>query len=273
MFKISRLEVKGIEPFSTPYEFKFGPYFTLIRGGNGAGKTTVLEALALLGHCSVMGHRHENGDPYALNKDRTCYVEYTIILGKCYFDGDGKIGSIAKEWRKLTRDRQYVLITMQIFHTSDQIRGDLKADLKDENILETKWKIAGKESEVLFLKRLMEFSRPKQKSSESEQLKTLIGEVLQKAKVISDPKNTTEVIEAIMEVKEKAKPKYEPTERSKHLSIQPDLPPFICYFNTDMYHYGLGLDIRESPKHLADELSHLVKDRLNLNQCKQDWYT
>src|SRR6185369_4792649 len=62
-----------------------------------------------------------------------------------------------------------------------------------------------------------------------------------------------------------AKPEFEAAPRSDLLeSHEGPLPPLVCYFNTDMHDSGIGLDIRETPKRMADELVDLVVRRLHI---------
>lgn len=274
MFKVYKLEIKGVAPFLSPKNFTFSPFFTLIRGGNGAGKTTMLEALALLGHCCVMEHE-DQGTSYKLDDDRHCFVKYTLMLGKCYFDdNEGEIGKLAQNWNEILGERSYKEVIIQIFRRKNKPCKELKEYLKEEDKLKRDWRISGEEKEVNFIKKLIAFSRPVQVLSESQQQEIQVQKILtaMAAEVLTLGVNSQQRLEMNIEAAvkkvtkavESAKPQYSRPIRSDYLSGEVLLPPLICYFNTDMYHYGLGLDIRESPKHLKEELSLLVKDRLHL---------
>ncbi len=263
MFKIYRLKIRGIEPFASPEELTFGPFFNLIRGGNGAGKTTVLESLALLGHCSVMEYSDEVTQ-YHQDDGYGCYVKYTIILGECTFAGDPDFADLAMDWNSLLGKRDYVELTVRIFHQDGKVQKDLKADLKDEDVLRNNWRITGRKKDVEFLKKLVAFSRPVQKMSEERHREELVKEVLKRHSVAGSQWDVEAVYKEIISAVGEAKALFQSAPRSEHLEAKIELPPFISYFNTDMYHYGLGIDIRESPKHLKEELVRLVKDRLSI---------
>jgi energy-coupling factor transporter ATP-binding protein EcfA2 len=271
MFKIYQLTIKGIEPFSAATSFEFGPYFNLIRGDNGAGKTTVLEAMAMLGHCSIMAHDKS----FDLNEGKHCYIEYRLILGEPFFNdmNDSEIRRLAKMWKDITIakdiERTFTQIPVYIFHKDKKPVKELKEHLKDESKLKEDWRIAGDEFQITFLQRLVHFSRPTQIQSEADLLTQNIRKTVERISVAANERalNDEEIAKCadqIIDMATNAKPQYRCPERSKYLGRSAILPPLICYFNTDMYHYGIGLDIRESPKHLSLELSSLVKHRLHL---------
>lgn len=339
MFKIFQLEVRGIQPYKEAQRFKFSPFFTLIRGGNGAGKTTVLESLALLGHCCVMKETDVNGKRYDIDTNkRKVYVHYTIVLGKRHFDhlaDNPDMRDLAEKWDDLLKGKSDEAITLniQIFLLDDKdLRPDLKEDLKNERRLETEWAIAGDDkSQVEFVRKLIEFSRPKLISSERQRLGEEVDEILVSEKqgiidekydgavgktikliegtvsqrlslkrhkyeetiqrllesqtnFIVSPKERSRACEKIVEliennISQADTAEFSSTPRSEilkngypglsydrvgNMGTVQSLPPLVCYFNTDMYHYGIGLDIRESPKHLSAELAQLVEDRLGL---------
>jgi len=270
MFKIYHLEIKGIEPFSSSKVFVFSPFFTLIRGGNGAGKTTILEALAMLGHCSVMSDRDQRGLKHELDYAKKCYIKYTLVIGNCYFENNTGLADLASKWKSILNNNSYKEITLQIFHKGNMPRNDLKNDLKNEDKLKSEWAIAGNPAEVDLIRQIIAFSRPEQVQSEDSQLSSVILGILKSLvkNVISTPPKANKAIKEaannIVEEIARVRPVFLQSLRSRHLELDLPLPPIICYFNTDMYHFGLGLDIRESPKHLSEELSRLVKDRLHL---------
>ncbi len=275
MFKIYRLEVKGIPPFLKPKSFTFSPFFTLIRGENGAGKTTMLEALALLGHCCVMDDSDEQGAYYPDDElPSACYAEYVILLGECCFDGgkDEEVSKLADDWNKILNGQPLKKITIRIFHKNGKKCDDLKEDLKEENRLNENWAVAGDTEEVSLIKRIIAFSRPAEILSEKQaqtdevrkKLNKLLTNTTKEGPISQEDSHLESVANSITEMIPDTKAKFSTTLRSNLLEQERGLPPFICYFNTDMYHYGLGLDIRESPKHLSEELLSLVKNRLHL---------
>lgn len=259
MFKIRQIRICGIEPFRAQEEFYFSPFFTLLRGKSGAGKTTVLEALALLGHSSVMRR-----SDLEISEHPVCFVTYNIILGECYFAGKSEFKVLEEQWKKLVGAAPYKEICVQIRRVKekDKVVQDLKRDLKDEDVIKEEWEIAGDNvEEVEFLQQLIEFSRPRQLVSKNTQQAEIVRQILQKLESIED------AVEEINSAIEIAQPLFKAPLRIKYLASEEDypyLPPLICYFNTDMYHWGIGLDIRESPKHFYDELAGLLRHRLHL---------
>lgn len=274
MFKIQNIKIKGIEPFRNPTSFWFSPYFTLIRGGNGAGKTTILESLALLGHCNLMDKKEIDNDK-DFDETINCYILYNIIIGKCFFEATKELKDLHDKWTILLDSIKYKELTVQIYHKENRILHDLKNDLKDEKLLNGKWVITGKKENVSFLCDLIDFSRPNLMQSEeklrSEKVHEIAKRLVQTTKpatipsdVELDNKRIEKAVQEMETVIEQVKPAFSEPQRSQLLGNNKLLPPIVCYFNTDMYHYGLGLDIRESPKHLSEELSRLVKDRLRI---------
>jgi hypothetical protein len=257
MFKIRQIRICGIEPFRAQEDFFFSPFFTLLRGKSGAGKTTVLEALALLGHSCVMSRSDDE-----INERPVCFVTYSLILGECYFAGKAEFKGLEEQWKRLVGEsHKEICVQIRRVKEKDKVVQDLKRDLKDEDVIKKEWEIAGDAEEVEFLQQLIEFSRPRQMVSKNTQQAELVRAILQKVESIDA------AVEEINSAVETVHPLFKAPQRIKYLASEeayPDLPPLICYFNTDMYHWGIGLDIRESPKHFYDELAGLLRHRLHL---------
>jgi hypothetical protein len=47
------------------------------------------------------------------------------------------------------------------------------------------------------------------------------------------------------------------------------LPGFVAYLNTDMYQFGIGLDIRESPKEMGGAMTEVLLNRLQLLRAER----
>jgi energy-coupling factor transporter ATP-binding protein EcfA2 len=263
MIKIYEMKIRGIKPFEDRVgDFKFGPFLNLIRGHNGAGKTTVQEALALLGHCSIL---KVNNDKF--HEEIGCEITYTLFLDydiaiKGFLDKLCKLNPLRSAWEKVfsegAQKKEAKKIRVKIYPEDERIKDDLKTWLTEEKLLENAWCITGENAdEVELLRQLVAFSRPRQEKNEEQSFKEKVQSIIQNIETIEIATNS------IVAAKEDAQPTYTKPPRVEFLGQYP-LPPYICYFNSDMYKWGIGLDIRESPKHLKKELAGLLRHRLFL---------
>jgi len=266
MFKIRKVQIAGIGPFrrNHPQTFHFGPYFTLLRGQSGAGKSTVLQVLALLGHCNVMRFEAFDGDAAEPMWQR--YAAFSLVVGKCPLGDNKRLKPLAELWRNVLGDREAVEIPVWIRlpHDVDNRDEALDSILSRESLLE-RFFLLGSQAHVEFIQEMIAFSRPRQKTSLEKarvnRLQAYLGQSVSTA-----PNN---LAKEICEVIAAARPEYEAPPRSllltgKEGNLDDTLPPLVCYFNTDVHHAGLGLDIRESPKRLPEEMAELLCRRLQV---------
>lgn len=262
MFKVRKLKIGGIGPFrkNNPATFHFGPFFTLLRGQSGSGKTTVLSTLALLGHACVMRFEAAEADRPDPLWDR--YAEFDLVVGPCKLGDDRSLKRLAGLWQELLGENQAVelKVWIRLPHDADNRDENLDTILSRESLLERCF-ISGRPDHIEFLQALVEFSRPRQKlsleKSRVQKLQAYLGQSVSKA-----PGN---LAKEICDLIASARPEFESPPRSALLS-DPSiaLPPLISYFNTDVHQGGLGLDIRESPKRLTDDLADLLCRRLQV---------
>lgn len=244
---------------------------TIIRGDNGTGKTTVLEACALLGHTALMSvtrHRDvgdSNGAECAridfvlfIEKSELVFIRDAItsgIRGGLGYDFALEDQFLAEfdEWIGPDPESRRVSISMAF--KGQEIVRDLKPYLKSESKLAeivlspcsapiVDSKLAAKAvSDAIYggflVKYLCAHNRPKQSGAVNEDT----GEL--------DPNkcHPTSRIEAL---------------KSNLDSDGSEQPGIVSYFNTDMYDYGIGLDIRESPKHLSSEFVPIIDQRFHI---------
>jgi ABC-type transport system involved in cytochrome c biogenesis ATPase subunit len=289
MFKIRYLTINRIEPFAKEVSVNLGPFINIIRGKNGAGKTTILEALAMLGHCCVMDISIEEK---VFDASTVPFIDYILVLGSCPFANNSLSSSeslkkLCHSWKEVHKKYGKNITSMgnekiaeikirikRIVSEHEKVETplqDLKTDLSDENTIKQRWTwaVKGDDSEQTtagFIRDLLSFSRPKQILSESQSRQEKLINIFKT--VLPDQSQANIINTKVEDAIDNARASYSASERSTLLK-QPEydkccLPPFISYINTDMYEWGIGLDIRESPKNLAIELPILIEDRLNL---------
>jgi hypothetical protein len=223
----------GCEPI------RFCPGINVIRGANGIGKTTILEHASLLGHLSVMKRAAPVGNPS---------LSMLIKLSKCDIDFLGELvrGSLPEAAAPyyefaLARmgfaiaDIASVDISAQEFvldFTFPTITDDqLKTVLADEKEIEKRISVSSSQIDVRLVQALVAWSRP----------------------FCIDDKEVGPWSVTPRLICQKEKPEWGCTGASP-----------IFYVNTDMYEFGAGLDIRESPKHLKSKITSVLQDRLQL---------
>jgi hypothetical protein len=262
MFKIRKVEISGIGPFQkqSPRTFHFGPFFTLLRGKSGSGKTTVLQVLALLGHCNVM--RKDASDLDAPEAKWERHARFTIVLGKCPFAGDERLKRLAGQWAEALGDKEAVELKfwIRLPHDIGIKEESLDIVLSTEGMLERCF-LTGPSAHIDLVQEIIAFSRPKLKLTlEKAQERAVQGYLNQG--FTQEPGN---LAKDIIDQVNKAKPVFDSAPRSQYLeNTEGSLPPLVAYFNTDMHDSGIGLDIRETPKRMSDDLIDLIVRRLHI---------
>lgn len=261
--KFNSITIKRISPFHDNFYLPLSPYITFIRGQNGAGKTTLLECLAMFGHCPVMEVRRK--DPFQ-QCEIVCTFEGVDAQKEAY--GQEISEDFLMEIMRLTKPFSLTIFPVS---KSDKAPGpiqlipDLKIYLADEEMLRTNWCMWSDDDGVIAkaFQKLIRFSRPEAKArTKTDRIERIIEELKK------DPTGSRnfEILEKHFFNPEPEK--FQPATRTIHLKNKTcdsrSLPGFITYINTDMYQWGIGLDIRESPKDMRKELPQLIKYRLNL---------
>lgn len=295
--KIVSLCINKIQPFQNKIVIPFHPEMTLIRGENGAGKTTILEALALFGHVSDMAYEKPYQDSSAPE------IQVLIDLAAAKYRDD-----INRELPTITPGRLIVCLQF-IGKLGDDENAipDLKRFLGSESEIRKNWRVrAGTVSaedvfRLEYTRALLAFSRRKECTSTEEDFSESLSRLDEATETLksdleqikNEPRSPSPLETASTSATDKGTgvsvmgahetfaktanqvvqhdvPAYcfNNSNRSKYLqpkgNVAPEasglpLPPFIAYINTDMYEWGVGLDVRESPKHLPDDLPPLLQ--------------
>ena len=268
--KVRRL-ITNLPPFQDkPIVFQAQTNF--IRGKNGAGKTTVLEAIALAGHMPILQwHEHDGQEKIVIRASFYLSAEDVAFLRKLFPGGfgaaaDESIVDIVKSclaapavsdsdvsasrglefWSKdslrqigdwLAKCETPESTSFSLSFLPGENEPELKVSLTDDARLSAEWRCVG-ESEAVYrlVGLLLSWSRP-----ERCEFKAGPGSM-------------------------KSEERWRQTPRmSRLVDREFPHPGIISYINTDMYNFGVGLDLRESPKNIAEgDMRRTVVDRLQL---------
>lgn len=240
--------------------FCFQSGLTFIRGENGAGKTILLEASALLGHTPILRRATDRISTPAIELCAYLSQNDVTFLREVFggsFDPratfDSEVVKIAREvldgalgaafWSEASLERVRTWLDkqpgdlkdapIQVAYTStkdDSNTGrppELKLSLADDQDVRDDWVCVAEEAIYELIGLLMSWSRPERVEGAEERRWRLTPRTVSRTK----------------------------------RSVQPGI---VSYINTDMYDYGIGLDLRESPKHLEFALAPVIVDRLQL---------
>lgn len=280
--KLRRIEIGDYRPLSeSSIEFSSG--LNLIRGDNGAGKTLLLEIISILGHSPVMTAEHDAEMSGAVFRYDVEIEKFDIAFLDRIFERSGSgiaLSEDGKSWvRAYAKVTQYSdiwneeslcalgrsLVAKGVFKAGfkslplrvgvrirdgkireyDKLKHDLANDHRDEDCpfncsLDRNWMFLCAEPGLEKLIPLLQsISRPARSDERKKrQAKRDVARSWHKS-----------LRTALLDThKEEAK----------------NLPGFVTYINTDMYEWGAGLDLRESPKQLRTDLSTVAKNRLVL---------
>jgi len=242
------MKIMSLTPQSGPFEtqcFAFCPGINVIRGQNGIGKTMILEYASLLGHLSALEIKSplDAGDLLMQVKLSAKDVEFLDGLDRLKDRGEAAsafhdaLASISANlpglklaWKAI-KDSKASTGPFEIrFTFSNREHGVLKEMLADEARLNAGVSLSGDANQLLVLRALNLWSRPRAHDKG-----------------------------------------YLPTPRFiQDNGRSPDWasPATSFYVNTDMYDFGIGLDIRESPKDLKKNMTEVFLERLQLVQCE-----
>jgi energy-coupling factor transporter ATP-binding protein EcfA2 len=272
LFKIINCSTAGAKGTVTPNinlssSISFDKNVTLIRGNNGAGKTVIAEALSLLGHASIIrsdSSRELGGTPFvtislSFSDDEVKFLNLlkiyindpcarSLIIGGYRFSFDELGDSLIRKAYEDLGDLNQVPMpdsTFRVEFWKTEEDFDLKTILASDSELVKHLRIRafanGSEDFSIALRWLIAWNRPRLTGSRSED-----GPWTQTPRYILDQSKVN--LEAL-----------------NGDSPYPEHPPGpVGYFNTDMYDFGAGLDIRESPKEMRSHMTKVLVDRLQL---------
>jgi predicted ATPase len=282
------------------YTISFSPCVNVVRGRNGAGKTTVLEAVALFGHLPII--------PFSCSLSEECIKGHTRtrVLGRFRLsrrDADFLIdmfvererelrpeldryaervsaalpGTSGRFWTSNTLNRirtwvndnaqvlrgamDFPILTVALATTEargERERPELKLALTNEEQIRKEWScFAVEELHFQLAGFLLSISRPEELSEASEITDRVAGFC---------PGSSKRRWHRPLRV-DWLNRKEEAATSSLHEDDAPSphyLPGLVAYINTDMYQFGVGLDVRETPKELGDDLTMVLAQRLQL---------
>jgi ABC-type cobalamin/Fe3+-siderophores transport system ATPase subunit len=251
---IEQVLIHQIPPFrddnSHPIEFCRG--FNLVRGANGIGKTTVLEALALLGHLPLYRElliearalRQTNVScRFVLEQHDIEAMSSTLSMIDELAEADCSLANSvrAPEVRQTLAERIARLEPNAVVEFGFSVRergkyADLKDILSNEQRLSTDVTLNVTDlSDALVLKFLIGIARPETSHFEVDYngnmdfKKPLAWFLSPRRKLLEEAHRHPRTV-----------------------------PGFIGYFHTDMYRWGVGNDVRESPKELFHKSTPLM---------------
>lgn len=251
------MKIRTINPGQAwfPHEpVQFLPGLNIIRGQNGIGKTTILEYASLLGHVCVMSE----------GKLKTTPISLTVSLSPSDLRFLGMLESPPEEFKLAMAYFERALDAHQLrleelkrlakdapigpFNLNFEIdfmgeERDIKSVLIDEDLIKERVTVHCDDSGHLRIVRALNlWSRPHRTSTGQRTSWSITPRFIQACDL---------------------------TFRSPDHVFPPDAAgcvgaPPVFYFNTDMYEFGVGLDIRESPKHLRSHLTDVLVDRIQV---------
>ena len=255
--------ISGIEAQCTIFrcqeEIQFMPGINIVRGENGVGKTTVLEFASLIGHVTLM-QRAETHDDDGVNvrivldnTDRT-FLKYVKENEGAIFEESGRSQEFTAFAQALVRakiDRKaFATIDQDIHELSlrfqfiDAQSNHLKDVLSRDQKIAEFIRVHGDNTHILAIKLLNCWTRPFCTSGAAKPP----GPWTITPRTIRAYSGLVDACEANGNQQKSAVP--------------------ACgaafYINTDMYEFGAGLDVRESPKELKEHLSTTLINRLQL---------
>jgi predicted ATPase len=269
---------------------RFGPGVTLIRGDNGCGKTVLAELVSLLGHLPILtskgaSERATREAPFARMEVRLSqndvdflealkrYLGAATSLEKDACAGQGSFQLGNRNWRlsdaseaHLRRAFEKIDLTAPFpaaersiyvefwFNVRRRSNGNQNPE-KDLKVLLA--------NDALLAERVIFFAYDDNRRVCSNALKALIAwNRPQLAGVAADEGPWLPTPRYIISQADTDQPPLDPDNKEDYATLHP--PGTIGYVNTDMYDFGSGLDIRESPKELRGKMTRTLVDRLQI---------
>lgn len=263
---------------------RLNPQVTLIRGDNGSGKTVIAEVISLVGHLSILSQKPTSerlGTSFAtvelrIHKNDVAFLSWLRDYRRSPLQGTLALGE--REWSLSPEAERQLRSAFDDFQNDFEIPDagesifiefsrivradagtaeskqrsshfDIKRLLASDHLLNDQIAFRALNVEQrsfgIALQHLIAWSRPK-----------LIGE----SPDVGPWTLTPRFILSQMPI---LRGKVINADLAEHFeALHPPGP--IGYVNTDMYDFGAGLDIRESPKELREHMTRALVDRLQV---------
>ena len=228
------------------------PGFNLVRGANGSGKTYILECASLLGHLCVIKEPLVNQ-----------YTDFQVSIETSFTDSDfafirllkARINDKGASDKNKAAIKQYELLLKKTLELSLQQLVDLLR--RSEIQREFTAKFSFDETNRLRLKELLanEGELVNSVNAQIQGIDPRIPRAIQLwTRPIEDGPQTWFFTPHFISRRDDS--------ATKERGFTP--PGSTFYINTDMYEFGIGLDIRESPKQMQTHATLVLTDRLQL---------
>ena len=246
-------------------QLTFHPGVNVIRGPNGIGKTTILEWISLLGHISLLS---QDTSPSGL-PELEMTLEFTKH-DKAFVDWLRKLPA-GNEIRSFFEEiLSKNCITNAIFDSEIVLPRFININFYLNNIDEKMLKTILVDEQNMHKSvefSISEFISDNEENNQSKLTKDpekieKIGDIIRALNMWSRPKQVLD--EKSNSKRYKITPHTLARSRQNITNYEPSFAPVFFYLNTDMYEFGIGLDIRESPKDIRSNINQLLMDRLQL---------
>jgi predicted ATPase len=300
---ICNLSIGSLNPLEG-FSLDFSEGVTVIRGSNGLGKTLILEALSLLGHVPVLQFTLlKKTQPLIQLSVEFNECDYLFLDSLFQSTDSDQLSDDGRRWQvQCQAIAQYkpfweISALQGAARAANRYRGSggkphskrMKSDSKrshaDSHLFKVGFDLLPNEDlenrdreSYGFLKECLS-NEHNEKTTDKDPLTSLqknwtvlcscedeylllglLQSVNRPALIAgSEPESWHRTVRTTM-LDEEADGSSQ-TERAK--------PGIVAYINTDMYEWGTGLDLRESPKHLRDDLTRVVVRRLQLTNLQE----
>lgn len=281
---IEHLWIDNLPPLQD-FEVQFDRRLSIIRGNNGLGKTLVLEAMSLLGHVPILDFELWRQPHVPQVRMRLLLREVDLeFLDALWDEASDSPTALGRNCQQF----QQKIPRYAGFWTDDSIRAARQAAHRVRPKAGSKSETAS--IEIGFhLKLNPEYNDAKRESYGflkdclSNEVREAVDPQIRRSalqhnwSVRCSSEDQYKLIALLHSVNrptladESQPDKWNRTLRTALLDNElPEstraLPGFVSYINTDMYEWGTGLDLRESPKQLREDLTRVIHRRLQLTR-------